>query len=154
MSLKNILAKYADQGYLKQEKIGLDQIRALLAGATKNLIASKKNITIDEETCFAMAYYAMLKLSRAIIYLNGFRPNNGRQHKTAVEVSGLILGKNFEMLIKKFDKMRRKRNQFTYDPLMPLSREEAKNALKTASDFYKEVEKYLIKKDPQKRLFE
>ena len=60
----------------------------------------------------------------------------------------------FGTLVEMFDKMRKKRNQFTYDPMLPLSLTEAKNALKTADDFYMNVKIFLDKKYPQLKLFE
>jgi len=52
-----------------------------------------------------------------------------------------------------FDKMRKKRNQFTYDPLLPLSLTETKNALKNVQTFYKKVKVFLNEKYPQLKLF-
>lgn len=153
MSSKKYFDNLVSRGFLKKEKIGTDQIRALLASSAKNLAASRKTIAIDEETCFAMAYAAMLKIARAILFLRGYRPSDGQQHKTTIEVAGKILGSNFENLIDKFDKMRRKRNQFTYDPLLPLSEKETRDALKTAESFSAGARKYLEKIDPQGKLF-
>ncbi|TSA44801.1 HEPN domain-containing protein [bacterium] len=153
MNSKNYFSELIKRGLLKKEKIGLDQVRALLASSAKNLAASRKTIAIDEETCFAMAYTAMLKIARAILFLHGLRPSDGQQHKTTIEVAGKILGGEFKELIEKFDKMRRKRNQFTYDPLLPLSERETKDALKTAEKFSEKVKEYLEKTDLQGKLF-
>lgn len=95
----------------------------------------------------------MLKIARAIIFLHGLRPDDGQQHKTTVEVSGVILGDKFNSIISIFDKMRKKRNQFTYDPMTPVSRTEAANALRSAEEFFAKVKKHLEKVDPQKKLF-
>lgn len=56
MNLKNYLKILADEGFLKEEEIGLDQIKALLKSASKNLSAARINLGIDEETCYTMAY--------------------------------------------------------------------------------------------------
>lgn len=153
MNFNEYLDKLIRRGLLKREKIGLDQVRALLASSAKNLTASRKTISIDEEACFSMAYTAMLKIARAILFLNGLRPDDGQQHKTTIEVAGYILGSEFRDLILRFDQMRRKRNQFTYEPLLPLSEKETKEALATAEKFSKEVRKYLEKTDLQGKLF-
>ena len=89
-----------------------------------------------------------------LVFLQGYRPHDGQQHRTTIEVAGEILGKEFGTLVEMFDKMRKKRNQFTYDPMLPLSLTEAKNALKTADDFYMNVKIFLDKKYPQLKLFE
>ena len=49
--------------------------------------------------------------------------------------------------------MRRKRNEFTYDPLLPLSKTEAENAFKTAEEFFKIVKNYFAGSNSQKTLF-
>ncbi|PJB89129.1 hypothetical protein CO083_01175 [Candidatus Roizmanbacteria bacterium CG_4_9_14_0_8_um_filter_34_12] len=82
MNLKKYLDKLSEQGFLKQEEIGFNQVRALLDSAFKNIKASRKNLSIDEETCYTMAYNAMIKIARALIFLQGFRPDDGQQHKT------------------------------------------------------------------------
>ena len=153
MNLKSYLQDLADRGFLKAELIGLDQIKALIINAEKNFSAAKKNLNIDEETSYTMAYLAMLKVARALIFLQGFRPDDGQQHKTTIDVAGKILGPDFNNLINRFDRMRRKRNEFTYDPLLPLSKTETENALKTAEEFFKIVKNHFAESNSQKTLF-
>jgi uncharacterized protein (UPF0332 family) len=153
-SLENYVKQLGGKGLLKKEKIGLDQVLALLASASKNIAASEKNVEIDEEACYTLAYNAMLKTGRALVFLQGYRPSDGQQHKTTVDVAGEILGNKFKSLIAIFDAMRKKRNQFTYDPMLPLSLTEAKTALKTAKDFHKNVKVFLDEHYPQLLLFE
>ena len=81
----------------------------------------------------------MLKTTSALVLLQNYRPSNGRQHMTTIEIAGKTLGKDFSSLILMFDKMRKKRNQFTYEPLLPLSMTEARNAFKTAWKFHGRV---------------
>ena len=153
MNLKNYLENLAVKGLLKKEEIGQDQIKALIINAKRNLSAARKNLDIDEETAYTMAYSAMLKVARALIFIQGFRPDDGQQHKTTIDVAGKILGPDFNNLINRFDKMRRKRNEFTYDPLLPLSKTEAENAFKTAEEFFKIVKNYFAGSNSQKTLF-
>jgi uncharacterized protein (UPF0332 family) len=152
--LENCLKNLESSGLLKKEKIGIDQIKALLMSASKNIYASEKNFTIDEEACYTLAYNAMLKIARALVFLQGYRPSDSQQHKTTIEVAGELLGKKFSELINMFDLMRKKRNQFTYDPMLPISLTEAKNALKTANEFHRKVKAFLDEKYPQLKLFE
>jgi uncharacterized protein (UPF0332 family) len=153
MNSEKYFSELIKRGLLKKEKIEIDQVRALLSSSAKNLNASRETLEIDEETCFAMAYTAMLKIARAVLFLHGFRPADGQQHKTTIDVAGRLLGNDFKNLIEKFDKMRRKRNQFTYDPLLPLTEQETKEALRTAEKFSAETRKRLEKTDPQGKLF-
>lgn len=153
MSLKDGLNNLIKKGFLKEENIGLDQIKVLLVTARKNLIAAKKNLAIDEETCYTMAYNAMLKIARAVILLKGLRPAGSQQHKVTAYAAGQILSGDFKWLIEKFDKMRKKRNQFIYEPSLPLSKEEAIRAIKTAEEFYNKVRDFLKQTNPQTELF-
>lgn len=152
--LKDYLKKLRAEGFLRKEEIGNDQVRALLISAAKNIAASEKNIRIDEEACYTLAYNAMLKTARALVFLQKHRPSDGRQHMTTIEVAGAVLGQEFSELILMFDKMRKKRNQFIYEPLLPLSMTEAKNALKTAKKFHDKVREFLSRRYPQLDLFE
>ena len=153
-TLEDSLKKLRAEGFLRKEEIGTDQVKALLISAVKNIAASEKNIQIDEEACYTLAYNAMLKTARALVFLQNHRPSDGRQHMTTLEVAGVILGDEFSELILMFDKMRKKRNQFTYEPLLPLSMTEARNALKTAKRFHDRVRKFMADKYPQRNLFE
>ena len=69
MNLKKYLDNLVDKRFLKKEKIGLDQVMALLESAKKNLRAAHSNMEIDEEVCYTMAYMGMLKVGRAIFTL-------------------------------------------------------------------------------------
>jgi uncharacterized protein (UPF0332 family) len=122
--------------------------------ASKNILASEKNLSIDEEACYTLAYNAMLKTACALVFLQNYRPSDGRQHVTSIEVAGKILGPEFNKLIHMFGKMRKKRNQLTYEPMLPLSLTEAKNGLKTAKSFLNKARKILDKQYPQMNLFE
>jgi len=97
-SLQNYLRELEFRGFIKKEKIGADQVKALLISASRNIIASEKNLSIDEEACYTLAYNAMLKIARALVFLQNYRPSDGQQHKTTIEVAGKILGKGFSNL--------------------------------------------------------
>lgn len=158
-NLEKYYAEYIEKKFLKKEEIGFDQIKSLTQGAesdlrdAKILYGARKSLGISEERYYTAAYTSMLKLARAVLFLNGLRPIDGRQHKTTIEVSGLILGDGFFKLISDFDTMRKKRNEFTYEPKFPLSEAEAKEAIASAEEFFTKVKNYLDKIDPQMRLF-
>jgi uncharacterized protein (UPF0332 family) len=153
MNLENYLDNLIERGFLKREKIGIDQVSALLRNAFKNIKAAEKNLEIDEEACYTMAYNSMIKVARAVLFLNNIRPSDGQQHKTTIEAAGKFLGKDFSDLIKKFDQMRKKRNIFTYEPLIPLSKQDVENSLKTAKKFYIKAKDFLAKKNSQLEIF-
>ena len=152
MSYKERIKLLLNQGLIKKQKIDYPHIEALLFRAKKDLFVAKSNLEIDEEATYNYAYLAMLRCGRAIVFLRGYRSTDGQQHKTIIEFSGEILGKGFKNLIKKFDRMRRKRNQFTYDPFLPVSKVEAETALRIAEEFVDKTIERLKKENPQLRL--
>lgn len=151
MNYKDTAKRLLNRGLIKKQGVNFNQIDALLFRAKKDLIASKANLEIDEEVTYNYAYLAMLRCARAIMFMEGYRPTDGQQHKTVIEFTGRILGEKFINIIKKFDNMRRKRNQFTYDPYLPVSKLEAKNALKTAEKFIKKIIELVKKENPQQK---
>ena len=152
MDYKNTVIIMLNQGLIKRQKVDFSQIKALLLRARKDIVAAKANLEIDEEVTYNYAYLSMLRCGRAIIFMKGYRSVDGQQHKTIIELSGEILGEEFKSVIKKFDHMRRKRNQFTYGPFLPVSKIEAENALKTAEEFVNIVMNLIQKENPQLRL--
>lgn len=147
------MEKLTQDGLLKRQKVDIEDTKALIKIAFKNFLATEKILKIDEEAAYVSAYNSMMKLGRVLVYLNGFKPTDKHQHKTVVDVASKVLGSEFDALIIKFDQMRRKRNQFTYDISKPLSESEVKNAIKTAYDFFESVRTEVFANDPQLRLF-
>jgi hypothetical protein len=92
---------------------------------------------------------AMLKTGRAFLLLHGYVPDDGGQHKTVVEASGSLLGAKYQDIIAKFETMRRKRNDLTYEAGTLLSKSEALRAFDDAIDFTKMVLKEVKRKNPQ-----
>ena len=148
----NLLLKLIEGGFLKEHTKDATQAEKLLVRAFRDLKTAKANMEIDEEAAYTFAYLAMLRSGRGLMFLKGYRPVDGRQHKTVVEVAGYFLGAVYEDLVYKFEQMRRKRNQFTYEPDLPLGLKEAQAALKTAESFVREILKQVRKDMPQLEL--
>jgi len=153
MTCKEFLSAYVDKKLIKPEKIGFDQIDKVIARAEKDLRVAEKLLSIDEDHAYEAAYTAMLHAGRAFVFIKGFRPTTNFQHKTVVGFTAHYLGDKYKALTEKFDKMRRNRNKFIYEPWdFHISVTDAKNALKSASEFI-EIIKEQIKKDHPQRHF-
>ena len=74
---------------------------------------------------------------------------DGYQHKTAVEFMSHFLGKEFKTIVGQFDRMRRKRNIFTYEIDISISKSEASHALDTATKFVNLIKDIIQKGNPQ-----
>lgn len=143
--VKDCLAK----GLLKKQKPDFKTVEKLILRARKDIKTARANLTIDEGIAYTVAYLAMLRAGRAIMLLKGFRPADGFQHKTVVEYMSSFLGEEYRTIIEHFDKMRRKRNIFTYDVSVAISKREAENALETAVEFVSLLEELIKKNNPQ-----
>jgi uncharacterized protein (UPF0332 family) len=132
-----------------QEIVGL-MLRAERDLSTARLLQDK-----DEEWSFAAAYQAMARSGRALILSEGYRPKGSRSrdtHKTVITASGIILGEKQKSLINKFDRMRRKYQNFTVETGSVVSRYEAGQAIRDAEEFFGLVSARLREKYSQMSL--
>ena len=148
----DLLRELMEKGFLKEHPKDIGQAKKLLLRSFRDIKTAKANLKIDEEAAYTFAYLAMLRSGRALMFLRGCRPVDGRQHKTVVEVAGSFLGKAYEDLVYKFEQMRRKRNQFTYEPDLPLGLKETQGALETAREFVQQILEQVRKESPQLEL--
>jgi hypothetical protein len=86
------------------------------------------------------------------MFNEGFRPEIKDKHLTVVRFITLILGDEYKALINDYDFMRRKRHRFIYEPDIPCSKKEAKDAMKAAKDLLYVIYKLIKEKNPQLEL--
>jgi uncharacterized protein (UPF0332 family) len=140
---------YLRKGLLQKQKSNSRAIEKLVVRSEKDLKTARVNLSIDEGVAYTVAYSAMLRAARAYMLLKGFRPADGYQHKTAVEFMEHCLSGEYGRIIARFDRMRRKRNMFTYEIDAFISKTEAVGALDSAIAFVKLIKDCLKKEDPQ-----
>ena len=147
------MEKLLKEGKIKKQTTDSTRVNSLLESAYKNFVCAAKILDEFEETSFKSAYEGLLQISKAILGINGYRTDDGEQHKTTFLVAGAILGDEFSDLILKIDKYRIRRNNSVYEPTFPITKSEAENILNTSKNYWKAVREYLEKKDPQLKLF-
>jgi uncharacterized protein (UPF0332 family) len=150
MDLKRLEA----QGFIQKAHLSSGQIKSNLNQAQRDLRTAKANLKIDEEWAYTIAYHAMLRAGRAFMFASGYRPRGRDQHKTMVEFCSESLGKDFQFLTARFNRMRLKRHDFIYQPERPIPRTEAAKSLESAEQFVQEIMRRIEKLNPQKRLIE
>jgi uncharacterized protein (UPF0332 family) len=151
--MKEFLKIYRQSGRLKEEKIGFDQVIKHIERAKQDIKVAAANLTIDAEASYNYAYLAMLRSGRALMFSFGYRPLDGEQHKTVVAFCEQALDKKFIELVKHFDRMRKKRNRFTYDePGLLVTDTETANAFKHAEEFVRQVSGFIRERNPQQKL--
>ena len=140
---------YLKKGLLKHQRVNFKQIEKQVIRARKDLETSRSVLAKDPEWAATIAYHAMLRSGRALLFSKEYLPADGGQHKTVVELTQHLLGKEYSTLVTRFEKMRRKRNIFFYesDPFGTLT--EAENALKTASQLIQIIQERIRKENPQ-----
>ncbi|NQT80422.1 MAG: HEPN domain-containing protein [Candidatus Aminicenantes bacterium] len=146
---KNNLLKEA---LIKKCPIDHKAIMNLMHRAYIDLETANRNLNEDEECTYNYAYNAMMRSGLALMFSEGFRPEIKDKHLTVVRFASLILGGKFNNLINNYDFMRRKRHQFVYEPNIPCSKKEAKDALKTAKKLVDIIYNFIKKKNPQLEL--
>jgi len=149
MNYDEFIAEYLAKGLIKEQKMVLREVAKILKRARIDLKTAKVNLTIDEGTAYSVAYLAMLRAGRALMLFKGYRPDDGSQHKTAVEYVACYLGNRFKAIVSHFDRMRRKRNIFMYDIEISISGSEANTAFETAVEFVDLIEKKIKEEQPQ-----
>ena len=124
---------------LEERAAEIQEVLGLMMRAERDLATARLLQDKDEEWSFAAAYQAMARSGRALILSEGYRPKGSRSrdtHKTVVTASGVILGEKHKSLINKFDRMRRKYQNFAVETGSMVSRYEAGQAIRDAEEFF------------------
>ena len=124
---------------LEERTAETQEVMGLMMRAERDLATARLLQDKDEEWSFAAAYQAMARSGRALLLSEGYRPKGSRSrdtHKTVVTASGVILGEKHKSLINKFDRMRRKYQNFAVETGSMVSRYEAGQAIRDAEEFF------------------
>lgn len=128
-----------DMGMLEAQVTETVEVIGLITRAERDLATSRLLQEKDEEWAFAAAYLAMARSARALILSEGYRPKGVRGRdiqKTIVTAVGVILGEQYKSLINKFDRMRRKYQNFMEESSRVISKYEAGQAISDAEEFF------------------
>ncbi len=141
--------EYLVKGLVKEQRPNFDQIEQQVIRAQKDLKTFGLVLSSDPEWACTIAYQAMLRMGRALMFSYGYLPTDGQQHRTVVEITGKLLGEKFDLLIQYFDRMRRNRNVFFYDSLDTNNEAQAKKSFEIAGELLKVVKDMIRKRNPQ-----
>jgi len=146
--------KFLKDNLIKKQRPDFKQIERQLARAEKDLKTAEANLIIDLTWAFAIAYHAMMRASKALMYSKGYLPTAQRSHKTIVEFTKLSLGPEYENLVSRFNRMRRKRHDFIYDSENHITLSEAKSSIEAARKLIAEISALIKSENPEKELFD
>ena len=141
-----------NKNLIRKTNINFKQIYNFLSRSKQDLKTSKSNLSIDEEWSYTIACHAMLRAGRSLMMSFGYRPLGKDQHATVVKFTSIVFGNEFKDLTNMFDRMRRKRHDFIYEPNRPIPRQEAAQAVADAEELVRRIWHVVKNKDPQKNL--
>lgn len=145
--------KFLRDKLVKKQNPDFKQIEYQLKRARKDLKTAESILSIDLTWAFAIAYHAMMRASKALMYSKGYLPTSQRSHKTIVEFTKISLGNEYGNLISRFNRMRRQRHDFIYDSKNHITLHEAKLSIETAKKLIEEIIALVTKENPQKHFY-
>lgn len=148
MTWKKLLA----EGKIHNKSVSLTEVDKVFGRALRSLKSAEFLLEEDIESSFGLAYEAMLIGGRALMFSLGLKPRTASAHKTTIEFCESFLGKDYKLLINKFNRARKKRHYLIYGAGMIVSLTEAKNLIKTADDFLKVIEERINREKKQGKL--
>jgi uncharacterized protein (UPF0332 family) len=134
------------EGLIKKCPADEKAILNLIKRASKDIQTARRNLSEDADCAY---YNSMLRSGLALMMAEGFRPEVKDKHLTIVKFVSVALGKEHKRLLNDYDSMRRKRHRLVYEPDIPCSQEEARQAIQSAKNFIDEICTLLRKKNPQ-----
>ncbi len=141
--------KYFLKGFIKKQRSNFKLIEKQIIRAVNDLKTAKSVLEADPEWAATIAYQAMLRGGRSLIYSYGYLPADGAQHRTVVELTGILLGDKYKSLTLQFNKLRKKRNLFFYESDDSGNYEEAKGAIESAAELLNQIAQHINNINPQ-----
>ena len=145
--------RFLKNNLVRKVKPDFKQIAAQIKRAKRDLRTAESVISSDRTWAFAITYHAMMRVSKALMYSKGYLPTAKRSHKTIIEFTKIILGGEYDDLLRWFNRMRRRRHDFIYDAINNISERDAKSSIITAEKLIDEIVKEIVEANPQHDLF-
>ncbi|MCP4653287.1 MAG: HEPN domain-containing protein [Candidatus Omnitrophica bacterium] len=145
--------KFLRDKLIKKQTPDFKQVNKQLQRSLKDLKTADANLKIDLTWSLAIAYHAMIRAGRALMYSRGYLPTTKRSHKTIIEVTKLLLGHEYDTLVSKFNRLRRRRHDFIYESKNHVTHSEAEACLETADSLIKKIVSLVKEKNPERDLF-
>jgi len=145
--------KFLKDNLIKKQEPDFKQIQFQLQRSLKDLKTAEANLNIDLTWAMAISYHSIIRAGRALMYSKGFLPTTRKSHKTIVEFTKLVLGHEYDTLVSKFNRLRRKRHDFIYDSKNRITHSEAISSLETAKKLIGKIIILVREENPESNLF-
>ena len=133
---------------VKKQEPDLHQIKNQLNRARKDLLTAESVAPIDLIWSFTIAYHAMMRAGKALMFSRGYLPTTKSSHKTIIEFMQSALGDECQDLLLRFNRMRRKRHDFIYDSENHTTVSEAQSALRTGRELIAKINARIAEENP------
>jgi len=140
------------QGLIKRCPVDNRAVSNLIKRAHKDIETAQRNLLEDSDCAYTFAYHSLLHTGPALMIAEGFRPEIRDKHLTVIKFVDSVLGAKSQRVINDYDFMRRRRHRLVYEPGIPCSKEEARNAIRTAKELIDAVCRLLRETNPQLEL--
>ena len=130
-------------GRLKAEKTSKSKIAEFLQFAETELEAARYLLPKYKAIAYKSAYDALIHAGNALIRHYGFRPTQKYTHATIVEFTERVLGKDYGNLVKRFERMRRKRHPLQYEARFVESEKEVNKCIDEAQELVKKIKEHI-----------
>lgn len=147
---KESITQLLNQGLIKKCPVDHKAIANLIKRSLIDIKTAQRNLAIDQECAYTYAYNALLRSGLALMFHHGYYPEIKNKHLTIIKFASALLSKKLADLINDYDFMRKKRHKFIYEPNIPCSGKEAKDAIHTAKEFVSEISKIIKSSSWQK----
>jgi hypothetical protein len=114
------------------------EIAGLLGVAKRDMETSESFVTMNLDWAFAIAYNSVLQLSIAYMNWLGYRPRGEGKHYNTIRFIEEALPEE-KTMVKRLQKLRRKRNLTIYEHTGLVSEKEAHEIIEFAARYYAEI---------------
>lgn len=122
----------------------LGKAKQLINAAEQDLIVAESNINNNSyRWALAIAYSAMVNVTRAIMFAEGYRTFNENHHYAIVLFCNAILKDKASHLVGEFNRYRLKRHKVIYGEEIEISKEDAEESISEAKKLLVELKKKL-----------
>ena len=150
MSLKKELPENL-KPRIKPCPLDFKRVENFIKRAKKDLSTAGLIETKDLEAAYQLLYDGMLHSALAYMVSDAVQPDIKGKHKTVVEYVAHALGKRYESKMQFFDRMRRRRHQFLYEPgPYQCTEKEIADAKSVLEEFITLISDKIKEKNPQK----
>ncbi len=141
------------ENLVKKQTPDFKQIVRQILRAEKDIGTAEATIKTDATWPVTIAYHAVIRAGRALMYLTGYLPTAKFTHKIIVDFTRDALGRGFDALASRFERLRKRRHDFIYESKNYVTAEEAAGAIETAKKLLDEIKRLIKVSNPQAGMF-